>query len=38
MWQMQHNKQEPRRGYNRALKVMVTHIVRLRAMQNTKEM
>ena len=25
------------RGYNRALKITITHIVRLRAMRNTKE-
>ena len=29
-------KQEPRRGWNRALKITVTHTVRLRAMRNTK--
>ena len=30
-------KQEPLRGYNRVLKITVTHTVRLRAMRNTKE-
>ena len=30
-------KQEPRRGWNRALKITVTHTVRLRAMRNTKQ-
>ena len=29
-------KQEPPRGWNRALKITVTHTVRLRAMRNTK--
>ena len=29
-------QQEPRRGWNRALKITVAHIVRLRAMRNTK--
>ena len=31
------NKQEPHRGYNRALKITVTHTVRLRATRNTKK-
>ena len=30
-------QQEPWRGYNRALKITVTHTVRLRAMRNTVE-
>ena len=29
-------KQEPRSGWNRALKITVTYTVRLRAMRNTK--